>query len=487
MRKLSKVGWLVLLVLLMCVAVTAQGKLGKMPNLTGFVYIEGSKGEGTATAQYGFEGLAGVEVKLQGTELKAVTNDRGYYQFEDAPEGAQVLVFEKEGYQTVTKSVSVSKGTGLPSNVNVALHPEGLQVIGGALVGPGTVYIAYAERNPNQANSAGNPTKAFQNKTLMGAVAAGVDPLSVGSNLPPPELRADQHEQNPTTTDPNHLMILPPNNPTKSSFTTLSTRPMWLCFNKTGSTLFVSSMQQMIMVYDSAHGNRLLRNLPTNGAVTELTLSLDGRYVLAGIMAASSGVMLIDTLTNEPGAFIPCPSPPRSVAMSGNLVFACTGDTSKGQVMVLDAGSARPLKSIPVGNQPTGIALAPNGRFLYCVNSGSASVSVIDIASLSEIARVPVGINPQKVAVSPDSSRVFVTNKQNNSVSVLDGKSQVVIATTTVSAGPIGVAVSKDGSKCYVACKDAGNIVVLDGKTGASVHTTVPMPNSSPWGVAIRP
>ena len=484
MRRVAT-AWIVLLAMVLSLGVSSAAPKIKETSLSGFVYNAAGPADNSdsTTSRFGYEGIAGVNVSLQGTEFKTTTNDKGYYSFDDVPDGNYVVVFVRDGYANVNKNVKIAKG-GLSAQVNVALNPAGTHMVGETVVGPGTVYIAYAERQASQATNVDGTFRANTAQTMRGALVAGADPLSVGGNVPA-ELRPPE-QANPTSTDPNHLMILPPNNPTKATFTTLTTKPVWICFNKTGSSLFVSSTAQMIMVYDSTHGNRLLRNLPTQGAVTDLTLGQDGRYVLAGIMAASSGVMLIDTITNDPGAYLPCPGPPRSTAMAGKFVFACVGDSSRGSVVVLDSTTARQVANIPVGNQPTGIALASTGR-LFCANSGSASVSVIDINTMTEIARVPVGINPQKVAVSPDGNRVFVTNKQNNTVSVIDGKSLAVIATTPVSAGPIGVTVNRDGSKAFVACKDAGTIVMLDGKTGAVVHTTMPAPNSSPWGVAVRP
>ena len=467
-------------------------------SLCGFVYNPGSSGDNASTAQFGYDGLAGVQVKLEGAQVKpeegkgkdgnkfaTVTDEKGYYQFEDLADGDYTVIFSKDGWTPVTKNVHVAK-KGLMPQVNVALKPQNASMVGDMIVGPGMVYVAYAERQASQASNVDGGMRLNTAQTMRGAIAAGADPLSISGNVPPEQRPPDQ-QTNPTCTDPNHLMILPPNNLGKATFTTLPTKPNWLAFNKNGSMLFVSSQSQMIMVYDSAHGNRLLRNLPTQGVVTDLTLGQDGRYVLAGIMAANSGVMLIDTVTGDPGAYIPCPGPPRATAMGGNYVYACTGDTSRGEVDVMDAGSARKIAAIKVGNQPTGLALSSNGRHLFCVNSGSASVSVIDITTMTEISRIPVGINPQKVAITPDGSRIFVTNKQNNTVSVIDGRALGVIATTPVSAGPIGIASNKDGSKVFVACKDAGSVVILDGKSGAVVQTTIPSPLSSPWGLAVRP
>ena len=184
-------------------------------------------------------------------------------------------------YWSLLGTVHVTKEGGLPAQVNVSMHGHDASMIGDTVVGPGTLYVAYAERQASQASNVDGGMRLNTAQTMRGAIVAGADPLSIAGNTPP-EQRQPSEQSNPTSTDPNHLMICPPNNLGKTTFSAVATKPLWIAFNKTGSVLYVSSQAQMIMVYDSAHGNRLLRNLPTQGAVTDLfALSQDGQGVLA--------------------------------------------------------------------------------------------------------------------------------------------------------------------------------------------------------------
>jgi DNA-binding beta-propeller fold protein YncE len=49
------------------------------------------------------------------------------------------------------------------------------------------------------------------------------------------------------------------------------------------------------------------------------------------------------------------------------------------------------------------------------------------------------------------------------------------------------VAVSPDGSKTFVGCTGGGNVTVLDVRTGGVLLSTTPLPNSIPWGIAVKP
>ncbi len=484
-----------LLVLALVGVASAEKEKKKNPkdtSLAGLVYTTATANRPTDT---GYDAVKEVDMVLEGTEYKTQTDGKGMFEFKGVPDGDYVLVCSKAGFATLQKPVHVENGV-FPTTLQLVMNPTGSTMVGETPVGKGTVFIAYAARSASAARNDGSGIPLATQQITRGAIAAGADPFSLSGNALNHDQIKPNYEWNPTTTEGNTLMMYPPAAPGKTGFTAVGSMPFWCCFNKQGTILYVSTADQSIMVFDVAHGNTLMRSLPAQGFVTDLQLSPDGRYVVAGIMAATPGIMLIDTKTQEPFGMLPCPpmksgeaGQPRAVAMSadGGRVFVALGTATSGEVHVIDAATGMSTVSVPVGSSPTGMALSPNGRLLYVANSASATCSVIDTVGMVEAIRIPVGINPQKVAISPDGTRVFVTNKGSNSVSVIDGKSQNVIATTPVGAGPVGVACSPEAARVFVTCKEAGTVVMLDGKTGGVLHTTVPMPNSSPYGVAVQP
>jgi YVTN family beta-propeller protein len=267
----------------------------------------------------------------------------------------------------------------------------------------------------------------------------------------------------------------------------MQTKPYWLAFDRYGRFLYVAGEANVVQIFDAQRDNALLRNLPTNGAVTDLKLSPDGRYVLACVMGGKPGVMLIDTTSNVPAGFLPTDTPPWSACIAGPRVFACCGDARRGEVVAIDAATGATVGKCKVGNCPTSIAVTPDFSKAYVACSGNACVSVLDTASVSEITRIPVQVEPQKLAISPDGQRCMVTNKVSATVSVIDTAAGAVLDTITVGKAPIGICYGRDGHKAYVACRDSRVIMTLDGKSGQLLHTTLPMPNSIPLGVAVRP
>ncbi|MGE0490423.1 MAG: beta-propeller fold lactonase family protein [Vulcanimicrobiota bacterium] len=498
MRK-SRLGLILTLLLVLALAPAAlakkkkedeKKKSTKQINLAGLIYTTATKNNTQMTG--GYDPVVGVEVRIQGTDWVTTTTERGMFYFEGAPEGECTIVCSKDGWGTVTKKVNVTNGT-FAENVRLVMNPAGTQMVGDTPTGPGTLYVAFAGRQVNQAEVGTRSGMPKNPHVYRSAIAAGADPLALETNGPPAQRMPGTYEWNPTNFAPNSLMILPPNNPTSTGFHNLTSSPFWVCFNKPGTILYVSNSNKQIQVFDAAHENRLISNIPARGVITDLQLSPNGEYVLAPIMAATPGVMMIETRTHTPQAFIPVQAPggsqPRAVVMNpqGDRMYVVTGTLQSGEVTMIDVYSGQALGTAQVGANPTGVAISPDGRFLYVPNASSGTLTVLDAWSLTAAGDIGVGVNPQKVAVAPNGARIFVTNKGSNSVSIIDGRSHQVLASIPVSKGPLGVAVALDSSKAFVTCKDSGTVVTINAATGALEHTTDPMPNSSPFGLAVRP
>lgn len=473
---------LTVLLTLLCAWVALAGN--KIITLSGMVVTGINPKTGNVVGQG--EPLGGVEIEVQGTEFRARSSANGYFSIEDLPDGEYILVCRKSGFPTVQQRVKVAY-VGMSARCQILMNPENAGFVGDMAVKSGAVYVAYSQKLENVNGIEPSPYQMRHQQ----AMAAGADLTQLWSRddqLPKmPKGPGEAHLMNPVTGYSNCLMVYPPENPSRSGFVQMQVRPYWLCFNRTGSILYVAGNAQMVQIFDAQRDNTLLRNLPTQGAISDLSLSPDGRYVLACCMGASPGVMLIDTNTNVPAGFLPTPTPPWSACMVGPRVFACTGDARQGEVLALDASSGSIIGRCRIGNRPTSIASSPDGSKLYVACSGQASVSMVDSLSVTEITRIPVQVEPQKLAVHPDGSRLLVTNKVSNTVSVIDLQAGSVIDTVTVGKTPIGVAYARDGRKAYVACHGSRCIMTLDGKSGMLLHTTLPMPNAVPFGVAVRP
>lgn len=473
-----------LLVLALCSWLAWAAGGTKVVTLSGMVVTGINPKTGNVVGQG--EPLGGVQIEVEGTEFKATSSANGYFSFEDLPDGEYQLICNKPGFPTVRQRVRVAYA-GMSSRCQVLMNPEAAGFVGDLAVKSGDLYVAFSEKLANVTGVESSPYKMVHQQ----AMAAGADLTQLWNrdeNLPKtPRGPGEAHLMNNITSMNNCLMVYPPNNPAKSGFVAMQTRPYWLCFNRTGSLLYVAGNAPMVQIFDAQRDNALLRNLPMEGAVTDLKCSPDGRYVLACVMGAKPGVVLIDTNTNVPAGFLPTPSSPWSACIAGPRVFACLGDARSGEVVALDAATGTMVGRCKVGNRPTSIAATPDFSKVLVACSGHACVSVVDTISVTESSRISVQVEPQKLAVSPDGTRCMVTNKVSNTVSVIDLQTLAVMDNISVGKSPIGVAYGRDGRKAYVACKDSRVIMTLDGKSGMLLHTTLPMPNAVPFGLAVRP
>lgn len=467
--------------------------------LAGLVYSPESGG-GNNSLGAGMSAIRGAKVVLEGTGYETTTDANGLFVFTDGPAGPVTIVITKDGYKPERRQATIEKDADQPVQIRVEMMPAGANYVGDTPTGPGTLYVAYARRVVDQTQGASNSTVWDKNlQTVSAAIAAGADPLTLEANPTAATRNPNETEFNPVNDAPNSIMILPPRSPSRTGFHNTTSPPFWLCFDKSGKTLYVANANRQIQVFDAARENNLIASLPAqqNGAVTALRLSSDGRYVMAAVMATSPGVMMIDTSTRQPVAYLAIDGvgsmAPTDLASSpdGSRIYVTlngqAGQSGQGLLLAIDPYTGITLGSVKVGQSPTGLVLSKDGRLAYVVNSGSGNVTVCDAWSMTPLGLLQVGASPQKAAISPDGSKIFVTNKSSNTVTVIAAASNSIIATVNVGKSPLDVAVSPDGTLAFVSNKDDGTVSVIDVGSLRAIHVTDPPPHSSPYGVAVRP
>ncbi|MDZ7692635.1 MAG: carboxypeptidase-like regulatory domain-containing protein [Balneolaceae bacterium] len=66
------------------------------------------------------QAVAGIEVKLQGTEKTSQTNEEGVFKFEELEQGTHAVTIEAEGYEMVTKEIEVPSS----EEITIELQPS---------------------------------------------------------------------------------------------------------------------------------------------------------------------------------------------------------------------------------------------------------------------------------------------------------------------------------------------------------------------------
>ncbi len=166
---------------------------------------------GTVTAAETGEPLATVQVSIEGTGIGGLTDERGRYLLVGVPAGAQVLLFQYLGFETVRREISVAAGQGAVEDValvGTVLGLDELVVVGygtqlrrevtGSVTSVPGVEIAQAAVTPNLqtvlqgrlagvnvAESTGEPGAAPQVLVRgRGSISAGTEPLYVIDGVP---------------------------------------------------------------------------------------------------------------------------------------------------------------------------------------------------------------------------------------------------------------------------------------------------------------
>lgn len=470
---------------------------GRSIVLAGLVHTSDSEAGGAKIAD-GIVGVPGAKVEIVGTGLVTETDNRGFFYFSQGPEGPVSVVITKAGYRTETLSAKIEpSGGALPENLRIELLPEGTQFVDKTPTGQGTLYVAFSPRVVEQSEPQEHWDKNLN--TMRAAIAAGADPLTLEGNRGRPHSDPTGKHNNPTNGAESTIMIYPPKSPGRTGFHNTSAAPYWLCFDKTGDTLYVANSARQIQVLDATKGNATISVLPVQqqGFVTDLSLSANGKFIMAAVMASAPGVMMIDTVTKLPAAYLSVDGvgtmTPTAVASSpdGNRVYIVLdgqgGLGGQGLLAAVDAYTGQTLGTAPVGAKPTGLAFSKDHRTAYVVNSSGGNVTVIDVASMQPLGLLSVGVAPQKIVATPDGTKLLVTNRGSGTVSVIDATSNRVVNSISVGNGPMDIKLSPDGTRAYVSNREDGTISVVDMSALTAIYVTDAMPRSSPMGLAVRP
>jgi YVTN family beta-propeller protein len=483
----------------------ASPKSSAAPVIGYIVESAGAEQLGIKKEEYKFQkGVEAALVVIEGTKMETKTNIMGWFWFNDLPDGVYNIAAIKEGYHTVTKQVRVQGRA--PANVTIVITKKNLPVGITGNTGanevtiPNAVYVAFAAiAAPGSTSATGNsPPIPGSNMTTLqykSAIAAGADPDSL-TGFPNPDMNyyptGPYEFQTAINLNPNSLTVMDPNAPKDMKFVNLKAKPYWLCFDSTGSKLYVSSDSQYITIIDVAGGNKILGSIPSGGIVTDITRGPDG-FIYVAVSSTNPGVLVINPQTCTAQNFYRVKAQrvtdaqPRAVVAGSNYIYVAMATSGAGEVLALNKNGGALAGSCQVGAFPMGITLTPNGQHLFVANCSSSDVSVIDATTMNHLGRIRVGVQPMRIVCNSRGDRVYVTNKGSNYMSVIDARTGSVVATVNTGRGPMGIGITSNGSRVFVANNDERTVTVINAEINAAIQTTTPSTTSRPFGIAVRP
>lgn len=436
-------------------------------------------------------GLPDVLVEIIGTSIQSTTDRNGQFVFTEAPNGEVTVKFSKSGYRTTVKQTQIDSGELIPATLAVELIPEGTTHTSGLLTGPGTLYVAYSQKN---------------NETSIDTDQERLDDLNILKQLPyqdPFDVVTDpvgnntnddpSRQLNPISTDANLIMLYPPDAPGRSTYLRLQAPPYHLAFDAHGKYLFVAGAS-WISVFDESDHHELVARIPIEpqAIVTNLNRSADGKWIFASLLSANPGILVLEAAAPRQVARLPLDldggKPTSSVSAPGDTILVTVDrGYQNGSLLRINPQTGETLFSLPVGQAPLRSVVSQDGSLAYVVNSHSASLTLIDLASSKVINTIPVGVAPFDAALSPDGSRLIVSNSGSDTLTMIDTASHTSLGFVRVGRTPAGLAFSADGKFCYVANRESGNISEVDLTTWKLVQNSARLPFSNPINLVRRP
>ena len=234
----------------------------------------------------------------------------------------------------------------------------------------------------------------------------------------------------------------------------LSGRPNNVASGKDGRRVYVAirSDPGAVDVIDTASQARV-KTIPTKGGVHNVFLTPDGRFVVAGMIAARA-LTVIDAATDEPAWSMDFDAGVRPIGFEtaadgatrrlfvqlsdfhGFAVvdFATRKETAR--VTLPDVPPAQRHLDMLQGSPSHGLGVAPDGKTLWLCSKMNSHVYAYALPELKLLGGVAVGSHPDWLTFTPDSRTVYVANAGSNDVSAVDVATRKEVARIPVGQVP---------------------------------------------------
>jgi YVTN family beta-propeller protein len=239
---------------------------------------------------------------------------------------------------------------------------------------------------------------------------------------------------------------------------------------------FTVESDSTVKAYDTRNG-KFLWSVKLSGHPNNLAVSMDGRYVFAGIAVAPGAVDVIDTTTQKNIKSIPVTGAVHNVYTTSDGRYVISGSVGAAMLTVIDAVKLEKVWDLKMsaGIRPLAIETAPDGSTsrLFVQLSDYHGFAVVDFKQRKEVARVdlpkePVngtahsGVPNHGIAVSPDGKWLVSNTHIGEGVfiySLPDLKYQGFVRTGHV---PDWLTFTPDSKMVYVANAGANTVSAVD-------------------------
>ena len=210
------------------------------------------------------------------------------------------------------------------------------------------------------------------------------------------------------------------------------------------------------------------KQVPIGDLALKLSVAPDKKRVVATHGGYnSSGVTLLDLVTQEQTQFIPLAETWNGLAFSrdGHRFYVSGGDSGMIHVFTYSNGVAALEHSIQpeTGESKvfiTGLAVEPTTGKIFACDEANHQVWALDPQSLAIQARIPVGLHPHSCVVGGDKRSLYVSNWGSRSVTVVDMKEGRRVRDMAVGIRPNDMALAPDG-RLFVACSGDNTVHVI--------------------------
>jgi YVTN family beta-propeller protein len=232
-------------------------------------------------------------------------------------------------------------------------------------------------------------------------------------------------------------------------------------YSRDEKTLFVTMPKAGQVAVIDTENFKVQKNIAAGNSPFRIALQPDGRYLWVGNNAedGSSGVTILDALSNKVVAWLPTGAGHHELAFSDDSTYAFVSNRDSGTVSIIDVQRLKIIKNLATGKQPVSMAFSKLGKALYVAHEGDGAVVAIDGVSLEMAGRISLEAGIKALRFAPGDRWGFVVNPKTRQLSVFDVSSNSVTYSGEVGNQPEHIAFSSEFA--YIRSKKTAEVTLI--------------------------
>jgi YVTN family beta-propeller protein len=250
----------------------------------------------------------------------------------------------------------------------------------------------------------------------------------------------------------------------------------------TNKVFYVSNFRSNIINAVNPQTGRSEKIIELSSIPYNITLTDDGRYILASCMS-SDKISIIDTYNTTYVRDVAVGTFPTSISIVPNINIAYVANRDSSTISVLNLRTMEVIRNISVTGMPANLIISEDNNALYYNDFATGKIYAVDLNDIDRVDQITQGNNISKIVQHGDY--LFILNRADNNLTVFNLTENKLAKTINIDNKPIDFKLLPNQNKLIVL--SVGSINIINTETLDLTKTIQLKTGSFPSGINFIP